>query len=891
MFKLFFSKDESSLGIRERLIRKISFFGLIITLIPCVEAFIVESSIATLFPLIGLIIMLIIAQVLSYKYKKHEAAAIIIGIAAVLCAFPSIFFLSGGISGGATVYFVLGIFYWIGMFKGIQRILFTSMTIVVDFICYYIGYKYPVLITQLDTPLEVYGDSFLAIVLVGILLGIVTTFQIGAYEKERKLALEQKDEIEKFSDSKNDFFASMSHEIRTPINAVIGLDEMILREESLPEEVLNDAITIQSASKMLLSLVNDIMDFSKIEGHKMEISPIEYGTESLFVDLIDMIRLRVEDKDLELKVNIDKDMPRVLYGDDKRIKQVILNLLTNAVKYTKQGSVTLEAHVDKLDEYRCNLIVSVSDTGVGIKSEHLSSLFDTFSRVKNTDNRTIEGTGLGLSISKKLMELMGGSITVDSIYTKGSVFTIQLEQRIVDNNPIGNTDELRNKGLVRAKYQQLFEAPEARVLVVDDNDMNRTVVQKLLKSTKLIVDVAKSGAECLQLTSQKYYHLILMDYMMPEMNGATTLMHIRKQEDGLCRETPVIVLTGDVMLQHNNVYSELGFDAFLEKPIRGEILEETILSFLPDEVIEFRQPQNSIENTVIKTTENSQFGKKQKKVCITTDCTCDISEELIEKYDISMVYLYVLLGEARFKDTREIDSTNMGLIDSGSMNFTAEAASIEDYESFFAERVTYAEDVIHISVGKNMGSSYANAVEASKGFGHVRVIDSGSLSCGMALIVLAAGEMAMAGATADEICEEIETIKRNIASEFLLPDANSFYEHGYTNKAIKDICSKLRMHPVLKTKQSEFSYSGIQFGNLTNCRSRFFKKYIKIRRRVSNKVIYITYAGVPVSEIESFMKDIYDCGIYDKVFLQKASVTNACFAGRGTIGVAVYLEK
>ena len=886
--KFLCGEDDVNLGIREHLIRRIAFFGIFISLVAFSEVFVAQNTYLTLIPLSVLIVLLIIALLLAYKYKKHDAAAILICIAAEFIAFPAVFFLSGGINGGSTIWFVLGIFYSIGMFHGIRMVIFTGLTFVADFLCYYIGYIHPEYIVKLDNN-EIYLDSFLGVILVGILLGIVSKYQIKSYEREKIKALEQKDEIEKLSDSKSDFFANMSHEIRTPINAIIGLDEMILREKDISEEVYENATSIQNASKMLLSLVNDILDLSKIESQKMQILPFEYSTVEMFSELVDMIKLRVKEKNLDFIVNIDRDIPVTLYGDDKRLKQIILNLLTNAVKYTNEGTVTLEAHADKIGEEWCKLTVSVSDTGIGIKSENFEALFDSFSRINNSENRNIEGTGLGLAISKHLIELMGGQITVDSIYTKGSTFTIMLEQRIADNSPIGTNDILRKDNNSKNAYQQLFEAPEANILVVDDNEMNRMVIAKLLRATKVNVETASSGQECLMMAQQKYYHVILMDYLMPEMDGAITLRYLRKQENSLCRETPIIVLTGDTLLHQQSVFGEMGFDGYLEKPIRGDFLEETILKFLPEEVVEYRLNNNMISS--VSSFGEKTYKRKQKKIVVTTECTCDLSDELLEKYDLSQIYLYINLKNGRFKDTKEIDIDNIAMYNSGNGEIKAQAAPVEDYEKFFAERLTYAEEVIHISLGKNMGKSYSNALKAAKGFGHVRVIDSGNMSCGMALVVLTAARQVMLGASVEEVCELVENVKTQIVSSFIMPSIDIFYKNGYTNRFIYSVCHAFRFHPIVKARKSTFVIASGKIGNNYICRKKFLKSYFKKYINLNHDIIYITYAGISVEEQERLLSEINNFKGFKQIIVQKCSATNACFSGRGTIGMAVYVEK
>lgn len=885
IFKFVGTKDYT---IRENMIINIMFLGLAIDAVAIVEELFVATSFYNLIPLLGIMVGLLLAMLLMFKFQKSEAAAILIGFSVVLVAFPSVFLLSGGIDGGSTVWFVLGIFYFIGMFNGRKMYAFTGITIIVDSIVYYTGYKYPEMINQMDSIEEVYFDSFFGVVLVGLLLGFVTKYQLRAYDRERQLALSQRDEIEKFSDSKNDFFASMSHEIRTPINTIIGLNEMILREEKISEETIENAVTIQNASKMLLSLVNDILDLSQIESKKMEIIPVEYKTTAFFSDLIDMIRIRLEEKELDFKVHVDRDFPSVLFGDDKRLKQVVLNLLTNAAKYTKQGSVTLEARVEKIGEEWCKVTISVSDTGVGIRSENLEALFNSFTRVENSDNRKIEGTGLGLSISKQLMELMGGQITVDSIYTKGSTFTVMLEQKIVNATPIGNVNFLGNIKH-REIYKQKFEAPEARVLVVDDNDLNRTVITKLLKATKLQIDMADGGESCLEMTQKKYYDVILMDYMMPDMNGDEVTKLIRKQESGLCRQTPVIALTADVTFGKGGTLREMGFDEFVEKPIKSSELEEAILRHLPGDVIEYQlktYDRESISRTEFKNV------YKRRKVTITNDCVSDIPLELRDKYEIKTIYSYINTDGNRFCDTLEIDTTSLGrFLSDTEATAVAEAATIEDYEKFFAECLTEAEDVIHISLGKSMGDSYSNAVAAAKGFGHVHVIDSGNISCGMALVVLDAARMASRGGNVNEIIDEIDRVKNNIVSNFILPSSQIFYQNGYTDIITAKFVQLFRMHPVLKSRQSSLVISGLRFGKLSTARKRFVRQHIIWKKNSHGDICYITHAGLSVKEQEEIYNEVLAAGRFNRIIMEKSSVTNACFSGMGTIGIAFYVEK
>ena len=383
------------------------------------------------------------------------------------------------------------------------------------------------------------------------------------------------------SEAKTSFLANMSHEIRTPINAIIGMDEMIIRE-SKEAGIIRYANNIRNASKTLLSLINDILDFSKVESGKMEIINSNYQVSSMLNDLVNMIQSRASDKSLELILDIDEQLPCELYGDEVRLRQIITNLLTNAVKYTKEGSVTLKIRVTKLENSIGRLDVAVIDTGIGIRKEDQGKLFDSFQRVDEVKNHNIEGTGLGLALTKYLLEAMGSKLLLESEYGKGSAFYFGLEQKIVDDTPIGDYQKMYEKSRQEnERYRESFQAPGAQILVVDDTRMNLEVCKGLLKKTKVQIDVAESGAECLQMCEQKEYHLILLDHKMPHMDGVECLQRIRQQEEGLNTNTTVIALTANAITGAKEYYLKNGFDDYLSKPVQGEKLEQLLCQYLP----------------------------------------------------------------------------------------------------------------------------------------------------------------------------------------------------------------------------------------------------------------------------------------------------------------------
>ncbi|ORU00631.1 signal transduction histidine kinase [Anaerovibrio sp. JC8] len=387
--------------------------------------------------------------------------------------------------------------------------------------------------------------------------------------------------------AKSDFLSNMSHEIRTPINAVLGMDEMILRE--CREPVIREyAENIKTAGNNLLGLINDILDFSKIEAGKLELIPIEYATSSLLNDLVNMIATRAEQKKLELRVKAPEDLPSTLYGDELRLRQVITNILTNAVKYTEQGSVTLALDWERYSGQEIILKVSVTDTGIGIKDEDIAKLFEVFERIEEKRNRTIEGTGLGMNITQKLLGLMDSKLEVESVYGQGSTFSFKIRQKVLNWDKMGNYEEAYRRIQQQTNDCECFSAPEARVLVVDDTVMNLTVVKGLLKRTQIQVDTAASGYECLKMVKDTAYDIIFMDHRMPGMDGLETLAELKKMTDSPNAKTPVVALTANAVAGANEVYRKAGFDDYLTKPIATQKLEKCLLRFLPEDKVSLK---------------------------------------------------------------------------------------------------------------------------------------------------------------------------------------------------------------------------------------------------------------------------------------------------------------
>lgn len=376
-----------------------------------------------------------------------------------------------------------------------------------------------------------------------------------------------KDQAIKANNAKSEFLSSMSHEIRTPLNAIVGFSQA-LSEEDINDNAKDEVKDIMMASNSLLELVNGILDISKIESGKIEIVNTEYQFKNIYDELVILAKARMGDKPLDFRCHYDEDIPSVLYGDYTRVKQVILNILTNAVKYTREGYIDFSVSSVRKDDI-CRLIISVEDSGIGIKQENIPKLFTKFERLDLEKNITIEGTGLGLAITKKLVELMNGTIVVQSIYGKGSKFTIAIDQRVVHKEVVVEKREEKKVSEVHAEGR--------KVLIVDDNKINLKVASRLLENYKLDITTVESGALCIEKVNSDTYDLILMDDMMPNMSGVETL-HKLKEIDGFA--TPVVALTANAVTGMKEKYLNDGFDDYLAKPINRDELNNIVAKYL-----------------------------------------------------------------------------------------------------------------------------------------------------------------------------------------------------------------------------------------------------------------------------------------------------------------------
>lgn len=442
--------------------------------------------------------------------------------------------------------------------------------------------------------------SYLVILLISVVLAaVLCLITVRPFVNIHSQLLQEKVSAESANHAKSDFLANMSHEIRTPINAMLGMNEMILRESRdmqgvdgnnpfATKESINNIIgyagNIESAGNNLLAIINDILDFSKIDSGNMDLVAKPYKVSSVISDLKALIFMKARDKGLELIIDADPLLPDMLIGDELRVRQVLTNLLNNAVKYTDRGSVTMMMHGNRQDDGTYMLEAAVKDTGIGIKKEDLAILFDRFQRLEMDRNSTVEGTGLGLAITQRLLALMGGTISVDSEYGKGSVFTVRIPQKTVTDASIEEISDEERPAEVTTEREP-FEAPEARILAVDDTLVNLAVVTQFLRNTRMIVDTVTSGEEAVRMAKDYHYDVILMDQRMPGMDGTQAMNGIRSTMGGASCDSPVICFTADAVVGAREKYISDGFSDYLTKPVTGYALEKILLKYLPPEKV------------------------------------------------------------------------------------------------------------------------------------------------------------------------------------------------------------------------------------------------------------------------------------------------------------------
>ena len=567
-----------SLPFRVRLFNVLALVGGMISLINGISSYVNNQDSVILGLNLGIAVLSFVLLFYAYKSGRYQFCYVVTIIMIFLMMFPYLFFKSGGYKGGMVSFYIFGILFTVFMLEGKVMFFTAFMEKVVYIATIMIAYQNPQMVVWFSSEKEVVMDLLIGFCASSISVAAVMYLHFRMYNKQQEILEEARIEAQSANKAKSAFLANMSHEIRTPINVMLGMNEMILRE-SESEEIRQYAKSIERSGGYLISLINNILDISRIESGKMEIEEGKYELRQLLDEVMLIAEKQAEQKSLKMNLIFDKTLPAYLIGDVIHIKQILLNLINNAVKYTKEGQIDIK--VSKNAE-ETKLIFEVKDTGIGIKEENLPILFDAFMRVDSKKNKKIKGTGLGLAIAKQLVEQMDGMIWVESVYGKGSSFFVQLPMKKVSDGKISNVEWKETDG----RKRRSFVAPQAKILIVDDNPENLMVTRSLLKRTAVFVDTAASGEECVHKVRQNVYDLILLDYMMPQMDGIDTIRELKKDVQF---HIPVIALTADVTKGIEQTFLREGFCAYLSKPVMWSKLEDLLMKYLRDDLVFIRE--------------------------------------------------------------------------------------------------------------------------------------------------------------------------------------------------------------------------------------------------------------------------------------------------------------
>ncbi len=834
----------------------------------------------------GTLIFVPAVTLICMHFDKIKLAIRITVVGLVFVILPGLFFLGGGLKGGGVIWIIFAFIYVGLVLSGKWRNTMFCLITLLSFVCFYVSYKDPIAVYP-HSQIMYYVDTYISLVLVGILCFIMNWIQGRLFKEESERARKEAERAEELTRSQNRFFSSMSHEIRTPINSILGLNELILRDESASDDIVNDASGIQGAGKMLLALINDILDFSKMEAGSMDIVPVDYRIGDMLSEIVNMMWLRAHDKGLGFEVVVDPEVPMALYGDEVRIKQIIINLLNNAVKYTKEGRIELRVDSRDISDSVVELEISIADTGMGIKKEDLPYLFDAFKRVDEGKNRHIEGTGLGLSIVKQLVDLMEGKVSVNSVYGEGTTFTVVIKQSVTDRMSVGELNIQNQQAVKRSAHESSFLAPEARILIVDDNEMNLIVESRLLEDTDMGIDKALSGKEALDKSLKVHYDAIFMDHLMPEMDGIECLEQLRSQPGGLNRTTPVIILTANAGGENRELYNKAGFDGYLVKPVSGEAMEEILVRHISEEKIILK---NAMIGGGEEIRASDKFAEKLP-VIITSSSMCDLPDAVIKKLNIPIIPFTIRTEEGVFKDGIHMGADE--LIRHVTMGRKAVSSPPDEnsYTEFFAEILKKTHYLIHISITTSMSEDFKLASEAAKSFDNVTVINSECLSSATGLLVLIAYKLSQQGLPAKDIISELESIKHRLKCSFVIETTEYMAKKGLISRKMNKLADMLNLHLCLRIRGDKAGIGGFWLGRT----KRAYKKYIGLALPPDTipdqEVVFITYVDVPVEILKWIEEEIRKTAYFEHVIFQQASAAISSNCGPGTFGILYFLKS
>ena len=594
--------------------------GILVSIIGAVQSLFISSDyIGTVINLLAALASICLVWFV-HTTRKYIIGYIITSVGIFMGLFAWLFFEMGGMNGSMPYFFTFGIVFTLLMYKGVLLIVMeTVQTIFYLAVCWF-SYIHPEYVTPFESNEKQFFDQLAGIIFAAIGIGLIFLLYIREYRKQQNVA-------EESSNAKSILLANISHEVRTPINMLLGMNEMILRESE--NSLINEyAQNVDNAGQHLLFLINQFLDLSRIDMGKEVLFEESFSVKKLIESLGAFFGKEADKKKLEFVMDIDKNLPAFLFGDIQKISQILSNLLSNAVKYTAKGTIVFSVHILKQEGDTRLIRFEVSDTGNGIKEKDQKKIFESFERADIIRNRSIEGTGLGLAISNKLANLMGTEIHVKSQYGTGSAFWLDISLKAgKENDSYADPDDF-------------FIAPEAKVLVVDDNNMNLQVAKALMKRTMVMVDTAKSAMECYEKCEKTHYDMILMDYMMPEIDGVEALEHLREMDKEKNRRTPIVVLTADATSEKKELFEEKGFDGYLLKPVESGLLEKTLMEHLPSSLVTMVKSEN---HTLLPEDIKTEFTSLLKKY--------DISFDLALKHLSGDVLQFTRVSEYFLKNT------------------------------------------------------------------------------------------------------------------------------------------------------------------------------------------------------------------------------------------------